>query len=492
MNRSTIAIDSGMLAIPEQDRNGVRCFKGIPYAAPPVGELRWRAPVAAQPWEGVRQATAFGMNAPQRIVFDDIDPNLPGMSEDCLYLNVWTPDRLDGGDAGLPVMVWIHGGGFAAGHGAEPRYDGARLAARGIIVVTMNYRLGVLGFLAHPGLSAENLQGASGNWGLLDIVEVLRWTKRNIRAFGGNPDAVTIAGESAGSGAVCALMAAPMAKGLFARAIGQSGGFFSAPARKLETRAEAERKGTELARGIGAATIADLRKVPADALIAASPGIGYRPIIDGSLLPAAPADVFAARQHSDVPLLAGWNKDEGFNLGLVPSYRWQSYKSMVREMFGEKAADVLAMYPANDPTSPRALGGDARIIHSTWAWIEAHKAYGSADTFRFRFERAPLTPDGWFGDRPSRDAGAFHSGEIPYVFDTLDALPWLSDDVDREIARMTTGWWVNFVKTGNPNGTGLPTWPSNRTTDAPVMHIDGAAYVRPAADERHRFLARLG
>ncbi len=490
MSQSTIALDTGLLAIPEPDGSGVRCFKGIPYAAPPVDDLRWRAPRPALPWQGIRSAASFGMNAPQRIVFDDIDPAQPGMAEDCLFLNVWTPADLNNG-VKLPVMVWIHGGGFVAGHGAEPRYDGGRLAQRGIIVVTMNYRLGALGFLAHPDLSAENPQAASGNWGLFDIVEALRWTKRNIGAFGGDADAVTIAGESAGSGAVSALMAAPMAKGLFARAIGQSGGFFSAPARKLATRADAERQGVEFARSVGAQSAADLRKLPVDALLAAASGIGFRPIVDGGLLPASPAEVFAAGQHSDVPLLAGWNKDEGFNLGLVPRYRWQSYKSMVRDMFGDKAGDVLQKYPASDPASPLALGGDARIIHSTWAWIEAQTAHGSADVYRFRFERAPLTPEGWFGDRPSRDAGAFHSGEIPYVFDTLDALPWLSDDADRAIARMTAGWWVNFIKTGNPNGPGLPEWPSYRSAGAPVMHIDGVAGTKPAADERHRFLAGL-
>jgi para-nitrobenzyl esterase len=245
MSQGILAIDCGLLAVPEPGLAGVRCFKGIPYAAPPVGALRWRAPEPARPWNGVRPTGMFGMNALQGVIFDDIDPSKPGVSEDCLYLNVWIPARLDGGER-LPVMFWIHGGGFTAGHGGEPRYDGALLAARGIIVVTMNYRLGALGFLAHPALTAENPHEASGNWGLFDLVAALEWTKRNIAVFGGDPEAVTIAGESAGASAVSTLMASPLAKGLFARAIGQSGAFFHAPARKLDTLAEAEHVGLAL------------------------------------------------------------------------------------------------------------------------------------------------------------------------------------------------------------------------------------------------------
>lgn len=434
------------------------------------------------------------MNALQGLVFDDIDASKPGVSEDCLYLNVWTPARLEGGER-LPVMFWIHGGGFAAGHGGEPRYDGARLAARGIIVVTMNYRLGALGFLAHPALTAESPHEACGNWGLLDLVAALQWTKRNIAAFGGDPEGVTIAGESAGAAAVSALMASPLAKGLFARAIGQSGAFFSAPARKLETLAEAERAGVAFAMKLGSKSAEELRNLPTDVVHAPAPGVGFRPIIDGHFLPASPVEIFAARRHSDVPLLAGWNKDEGFNLGLVARSPGQPYEDIVRDMFGAAAGNVLQKYPAGDAektaASARALGGDARVIHATWTWIEAQRSFGTADIFRFRFERAPLTPDGWFGDKASREAGAFHSGEIPYVFDTLDALPWLIDDADREIARAATGWWVNFVKHGNPNGAGIPEWPSYRTAGAPVMHVDSIPRVTPADDEVHRCLVRV-
>jgi para-nitrobenzyl esterase len=279
MSGQSVDVESGRLAMATPDARGVRCFKGIPYAAPPVGPLRWRAPAPVPSWKGVRPTDAFGANAMQGVVFSDIDPHSVGISEDCLYLNVWTPAH-QGGAERLPVMVWIHGGGFAVGSGAEPRYDGAKLASRGILVVTVNYRLNALGFLAHPALSAETPHKASGNWGLMDLIAALDWVKRNIAAFGGDPDAVTIAGESVGSSAVSALMASPLAKGLFARTIGESGAFFAAPARKLETLAEAERSGEEFARKIGARDAAGLRKVPAAEILAAAPGIGFRPIVD--------------------------------------------------------------------------------------------------------------------------------------------------------------------------------------------------------------------
>ena len=242
----SIEIEGGHLALAEPDRRGIRCFKGIPYAAPPVRALRFRAPARVIPWTGIRPTDAFGRNAMQGIVFDDIDPFTIGTSEDCLTLNVWTPARLDASER-LPVMVWIHGGGFAVGSGAEPRYDGGELAARGIIVVTVNYRLNAFGFLAHPALSAESPHHASGNWGLLDLVAALKWVQRNIAAFGGDARAVTIAGESAGSSAVSILMASPLAKNLFARAIAESGAFFAAPLRKLEDLKAAEQVGLAIA-----------------------------------------------------------------------------------------------------------------------------------------------------------------------------------------------------------------------------------------------------
>jgi para-nitrobenzyl esterase len=488
----SIEVEGGQLALAEPDRRGIRCFKGIPYAAPPVGDLRFRAPAPVIPWSGVRPTDSFGRNAMQGIVFDDIDPFTIGTSEDCLYLNIWTPAEL-GGSARLPVMVWIHGGGFAVGSGAEPRYDGAALAARGIIVVTVNYRLGAFGFLAHPELSAESPHRASGNWGVLDLVAALKWVQRNIGVFGGDARAVTIAGESAGSSAVSILMASPRAKGLFAHAIAESGAFFPAPLRKLEDLKAAEQAGLAFAQKLGAKSADDLRKLNADDILAAAPGMGFRPIIDGHLLPRSPAELIARGLHSDVPLLAGWNRDEGFSFPL-PTDR--AYQDIVREMFGARASVVLEAYPSGDAAtiaaSACALAGDARIAHSTWAFIEAQKQYGRADIFRFRFERAPLTPEGWFGDRPSRAAGAFHAGELLYVFGTLDAFPWVIDDADHAIAGLVGGWWSNFVKSGDPNAPGVPEWPSHRGAGAPVMHIDHPSLVKSGTDDaRHRVLAAV-
>jgi para-nitrobenzyl esterase len=490
---ANLSIESGTLAVPEPDANGVRVYKGIPYSAPPIGLLRWRPPQPVAAWTGVRPTRAFGSHSVQGVVWDDIDLRGAATSEDCLTLNVWTP-AAPGTNARLPTMVWIHGGGFVVGSGAEPRYDGARLAARGIVVVTVNHRLNALGFLAHPELTAESDHHASGNYGLHDLVAALKWVQRNIAAFGGDPDKVTIAGESAGSQAASALMASPLAKGLFARVIGESGAMFASPSRALATLAEAEAAGLDFMRKVGANSLAELRAAPAEAILAASPGLGFRPIVDGWFLPRSPAEIFAAGEHSDVPLMAGWNKDEGFNFTLLQGDdAKRPYVDLARAIFGERTAALLQHYPDGSPetvaASARALGGDLVIIHATWAWIEAQKKSGRADIFRFRFDRAPLTPQGWFGERDSRDAGAFHAGELLYVFDNLHAFPWLIEDADRALAKLASNYWINFVRYGDPNGPDLPHWPSHRGKGSPVMALDSPHKAGPEEwRERHMFL----
>ncbi len=481
MTTTVLSIENGALAAPPAGAGGVRAYKGIPYAAPPVGPLRWRPPQPVAPWNGMRSAEAFGSNSVQGVVFDDIDPSVCGVSEDCLYLNVWTPAS-PGGAERLAVMVWIYGGGFVVGSGSEPRYDGTRLAARGIVVVTLNHRLNALGFLAHPELTRESGHGASGNYGMLDLVAALRWVKRNIATFGGDPDQVTIAGELAGSEAVSALMASPLAKGLFARAIGESGAMFATPSRRPAPLARAEANGIAFMHKVGAANLTELREAPAEAILAAAPGLGYRPIVDGHFLAKSPAAIFASGEQSDVPLMAGWNKDEGFNFTLLQGEAAKrSYAGLVREIFGGRTEDALRFYPAGSPeteeASARALGGDLTIIHSTWAWIEAQKAAGKAEIFRFRFDRAPLTPPGWFGERDSRSAGAFHAGEILYVLDNLQAFPWLISDADRALAELASSYWINFVKTGDPNGPNPPHWPSFRSGS--VMRLNALASAAP-------------
>ena len=496
MTATSLSTEGGALAVPEPDADGVRVYKGIPYAAPPLGPLRWRPPEPAPGWTEVRPSNAFGPNALQGVVWGDIDPYAVGVSEDCLYLNVWTP-AAPGEGARLSTMVWIHGGGFVAGSGAEPRYDGARLAARGIIVVTLNHRLNALGFLAHPELTAESEHRASGNYGLLDLVAALGWVKRNIAAFGGDPRKVTIAGKSAGSEAASVLMASPLAKGLFARVIGESAAVFPSPTRAPPPLEKAEAIGVEFMRRVGARTLAELRAAPAEAILAAAPGVGFRPIVDGWFLPRPPVEIFAAYEQSDVPLMAGWNKDEGFNFTLMQGRdAKRPYADLAREIFHERTEEALRHYPGGSPkadvAAADALGGDLAIIHPTWAWIEAQKASGQSDIFRFRFDRAPLMPQGAFGERDSRDAGAFHAGEIAYVFDNLHVFPWLLDDADRALARLASSYWINFVRSGDPNGPGLPRWPSFRSSGGPVMMLDTPAKARPEEwRERHLFLKRV-
>ncbi|HTZ66329.1 MAG TPA: carboxylesterase family protein [Roseiarcus sp.] len=491
----SLAIESGALAVPEPDTGGVRAYKGIPYAAPPLGDLRWRPPEPVAGWTGVRPTNAFGPSSLQGVVWDDIDLNGAGVSEDCLYLNVWTP-ATSGETARLPVMFWIHGGGFVVGSGAEPRYDGAHLAARGIVVVTVNHRLNALGFLAHPELTAESDHRSSGAYGFLDLVAALEWVKRNVAAFGGDPGKVTVAGESAGSHAASALMASPLAKGLFARVIGESGAMFAAPCRRPALLEKAEVAGLDFMRKAGARSLAELRAAPANKILAAAPGLGFRPIIDGWFLPRQLPEIFAEGAQNDVPLMAGWNKDEGFNFTLLQGDdAKRPYADLARTIFGEQTEALFKHYPDGSTdiavASARALGGDLVIIHPTWAWIEAQKKTGRADIFRFRFDRAPLTPQGWFGERSSRDAGAFHAGELLYVFDNLHAYPWAIDDADRALAKLASSYWVNFVMNGDPNDPGLPPWPSYRGADAPVMMLDTPPKAGPEEwRERHVFLGQ--
>jgi para-nitrobenzyl esterase len=490
VEHSSIRIEHGAVQSNTMDAHGIRSFKGIPFAAPPIDALRWRPPQPVLKWQGVRPSAGFGKNAPQRILFSDIDPFAIGVSEDCLYLNVWTPVD-PGAPTKLPVLFYIHGGGFAVGSGAEPRYDGARLAARGIVVVTVNYRLNALGLLAHPALTAET--GSSGNYAKLDLVAALQWVKRNIAAFGGNPDTLTIAGESAGSMYVSMLMASPLARGLFHRAIGESGAQFPSGESPMLSLHEAEQQGIAFAAKLGAKTAADLRALPVDAILDAHPGLGFWPIVDGHFLSEKPVETFAKGQQADIPLLAGWNKDEGFNFDAMnwPSAK-QGYEHLLSVLFREKANDVLSLYPAGKHAkeSARALGGDLVINHGTWTWLESHRETAKSDIFRYRFDRAPKTPPGWFNK--GAKAGAFHSCEIPYVFDTLDAFPWIVDVDDQKVADMSANYWVNFVKSGNPNGKGLPKWPSYRERNRPTFFINVEPQIVDDPDRpRQELLASL-
>jgi para-nitrobenzyl esterase len=488
MTLHVLEIDSGLIEASSFDDSGVQCFRGLPYAAPPVGNLRWKPPQPVAPWKGVRPVGAFGFNAPQRVVFPDIDPFVVGVSEDCLYLNVWTPGTKGKKHA---VLFYIHGGGFAVGAASEPRYDGSWLASQGIVVVTANMRLNALGLLAHPALSIET--GSSGNFALLDLVAALQWVKRNISVFGGNPDQVTIAGESAGSMFVSMLMASPLAKGLFHGAIGESGAQFPTPERPMPKLVDAEKRGLAFATQLGATTANDLRAVPVEKILDAHPGVGFWPIVDGHFLAETPEAIFKAGRQSDVTLLAGWNKDEGTNFDMR---NWNKaaprFEDIVKLTLPGQAESVFAHYPKDDLKSSRDLGGDLVINNGTWRWLEAQRATGRADVFRYRFDRAPEMPKGkgWF-DGVS-DPGAFHSCEIPYVFNTLGVFPWLTNEDDQKVADLIGTYVVNFVKAGNPNGSGLPAWPSYREATRPVLNIDVHTSIEhDPARERHAFLASL-
>jgi para-nitrobenzyl esterase len=412
----------------------VNAFLGIPYAAPPTGKLRWKAPEPPAKWDGVRKATSFGARCMQTRVYSDMVFRDPGNSEDCLKLNVWAPT---GGKAALPVMVWIHGGGFVAGASSEPRQDGANLAKLGVVVVSMNYRMGIFGFFVHPGLTTESGKNAAGNYGLLDIVAALQWVQSNIAAFGGDPGNVTIFGESAGSFAVSALMASPLASGLFHKAIGESGAAFYSRGLSFKSRPEREAMDSKFASSaFSAQTLAQLRAVPAPKLLeAVSKKIegrdvfSFAPDVDGYFLPESVPAIFAAGKQNDVPLLAGWNRDEGS--GEVVSHKptVASLKETAEKQFGPKSPDFLRLYAADtDEQAYRAMEdfeGDHFIAFSTWKWMEVQKSNGKQPVYRYRFDRA-LPPD----PKEPGPAVANHSGEIEYVFGMLDSKPrpWRPED----------------------------------------------------------------
>lgn len=446
--------------------SAVSIFRGIPFAAPPVGDLRWREPQPVVAWAGTRPSTAFGPRCMQQPLYSDMMFRSPAPSEDCLYLNVWTPARLDRPPKGkLPVLVYVYGGGFMAGDSSEKRYDGAVLAARGIVVVTMNYRLGVFGFLAHPELTAGSPHHASGNYGLLDQAAALAWVKRNIAAFGGDPDHVTIGGESAGSISVSALMASPLSRGQIAGAIGESGALMQkwTPA----MLADVSRKGAAFAQRIGAPSLAALRAMPADALLAAqgeAKDMPFDPVIDGYFLTEPPSVTFGSGNGAHVPLLVGSNSQEAAGTAVLgndpPTVA--SYRAGLKRVLGDRADAVFALYPATSDTDvmpmATALASDDFLALSTWKWFDLQRLTG-APTYYYQYMR--VRPR--FVSDPSGNPlpwGAVHSAEIEYALGNLDANPlYVWTDEDRKVSAVMSAYFANFVKTGDPNGPGLPAWP---------------------------------
>jgi para-nitrobenzyl esterase len=483
-----VKTESGMVEGTTTADGKVRVFKGIPFAAPPTGDRRWAEPAPVTPWTGVRKADAFGPRCPQGNVFGDMVFR-DEMSEDCLNVNVWTPAKP--GEK-LPVMFWIHGGGFQAGSASEPRQDGEILARKGVVVVSANHRLGVFGFLAHPDLTRTSGRNASGNWGLLDQVAALRWVQRNIAAFGGDPGKVTVFGESAGSFSVSAMVATPLAKGLVHGAIGESGAFFTLPGGGLAalSLSAAEAQGSKLAQALGAADIAALRAKPWEEILKGAKGPWFSPIVDGYVFPKPVPEIYAAREHSPVPLLAGWNADEiRASVTMAPAKTTaETFAAATRKRFGANADALLKVYaPKDDEDAIQVaadFAGDTFIAYATWKWIQVHAAQTNAPVYRYSFDRKiPVEPGTKMNGKEATaaDIGARHAGEIEYVFGTLETalpkVPWEPADLTLSDQMMT--YWSNFAKKGDPNGPGVPAWPKyDAAKGTGVLHLDTTIAVK--------------
>lgn len=470
----------------------VNTFLGIPYAAPPVGNLRWKPPRPPAKWSGVRMTTEFGYHCMQGTVYGPPDFPDPGPSEDCLFLNVWVP--LAHESAKLPVMVWIHGGGLAAGAGSGRAANGYNLATRGVIVVTLNYRLGIWGFLVHPELAKESGHNSAGNYGLMDQAAALRWVHDNIASFGGDPRNVTIFGESAGAQSVNAQMASPLARGLFRKAIAESGSVFGAGGSDLmSARAESDPKLVK--EKLGVSTLAELRAVPAEQLLKT---FGDAPVAfkfqnvaaDGYFLPEPVAAIFAAGKQNDVPLLVGWNHDEAnvFFARTTPAPTADWMKERAKKDFGDKADALLKLYPIDTDELMRRSAldytSDTWISLLTWYWPEAQIKTGKQPVYRFRFDQGPIPKD-----PKAPHLGAYHSVEVQYVFGNLDAnknMEWTS--ADRQVSDIMQRYWTNFAKNGNPNGASLASWPLYNAADGyQVMYLTPEPQARKD-DQRERYL----
>lgn len=454
----------------------ITTFKGIPYAAPPVGDLRWKAPQPAAAWQGTRQAVNFESACMQPgNPFTDV----PGQtrSEDCLYLNVWSPATHQDDD--LPVLVWIHGGGFSFGSTAQAMFDGTELAKKGVVFVSMAYRLGPFGFFAHPELSAETEHNGSGNYGLLDQIAALQWVQDNIRQFGGNPDNVTIMGESAGAISVSLLVASPLTRGLFHKAIAESGASFGNicsngnDGQSIKPLADAESLGAEFSQLVGAKSIEDLRALPAQTVLERMPKLSAFvmqsswPICDDYVIAGDPVTRYQSSQHNDTPVLIGSNAAEGSLFFYQESL--DNYIDLVKRSFGEHAENILTAFPAeNDQQaliSRQDLFRDLVFAWHSWTWAKLQTQHSQGPVYSYYFNHTPPS----FPNMPS--LGPTHAAEMPYVFNLLlPPLAWR--DNDKQLAEQMSSYWINFAKNGDPNGEGLPAWPQWDNQTQQVMHFN--------------------
>ena len=494
--------------------SGVRMFRGIPFGQPPVGDLRWKEPRPVKNWTGIRPATAFGPRCMQRPIYGDMGFRSAGMSEDCLYLNIWTPAK--SANEKLPVLIYFYGGGYQAGDGSEWRYDGEAIARKGVITVTSSYRLGIFGFLAHPELTKESPHRASGNYALLDQSATIRWIYDNIAAFGGDPKKITIAGESAGSISVSAQMASPLSRTMLAGAIGSSGSMMGTlPAVPL---AEAEQTGAKFAATVGANSLAALRAIPAAEIMetAAKPGMPrFSPTIDGYFLPKSPTEIFAAGEQAHVPLLIGWNSEEANWRGVIRTGdpTPENYTKAVQELYGADAGQILKLFPGSTPEevldSATALSSARFTAFSSWKWSDLQaRTGGGKPVYRYFYShiRPGMRPEmgnavtGTAGGvitgaqaqaTPARPAarGAVHSADIEYAMGNLatnKTHAWTPDDF--KISELFQAYYANFVKTFDPNGPGLPKWPVIKAgAPVQVLRLDVETKAEPEA-HRDRWL----
>ncbi len=473
--KEPVSTEAGLVSGISGASPEVRVYKGIPFAAPPVGELRWRAPQPAPHWDGVLKADHFGPMCMQSRMTGLSGAQSP-MSEDCLYLNLWTAAKSP--DEKRPVMVWSHGGGYTMGSGDSPQFDGEALAKKGVVLVTYNYRLGVFGFFAHPELTKESGKNASGNYGLMDLAAVLRWVQKNISKFGGDPNRVTIFGVSAGAGLVANLVGSPEAKGLFQRGIAQSGAWMGIRIGTPMTLPQAEAAGVKTAEAVGAKSLSELRAKPADELLRNGRGTG--PIVDGWFIPANLSTIYAQGKQNDVDVLVGSNQDEGTFFSRPGAMKADAFIKQSRQRFGSLVDTFLKLYPAGSDSEAEASQLASFRDELGWLmrrWAQVQSTRGKAKAFLYYFTHVPPTAPG----TPSR--GATHGAETSYVFQNLvpASLNWTG--LDRQVADTLSSYWANFAANGNPNGKGLPAWPAYGKNSNRAMVLGDKIEIGPEPDK---------
>jgi len=469
---SPVEVQEGLVQGTVED--GLTVYRGIPFAAPPIGDLRWKAPQPAEKWEGIKQTTQFAPAA-----FQGGNPP-SGKSEDCLYLNVWTPAK--SANEKIPVMVYIYGGGFSGGYTSDPWISGEKLAKKGVVMVTIAYRVNQFGFLANSELSTENPNHVSGNYGILDQIAGLKWIQKNIAAFGGDPNKVSIFGESAGAISVSMLCASPLAKGLFQGAISQSGGSFGPtrpttfPGENMKTLSQAENDGNTYLQKAGVTSVADLRKIDADKLPSGWGLPGGWPIVDGYVIPDDQHKLYEAGKYNDVPVLIGYNSDEGasFSREKTP----EEFIAGVKARYGKFAEDLIKAYPPGESTVPktaRDLMRDAAFGWQTWSWARLQSQTGKSKVFLYYFDQHPDYPK----DSPRYGYGSPHAQDVSYVFQHLNTTDPQLTKSDFDLSEAMATYWTNFAKYGDPNGKGVPAWPAFSDKNPEVMYLGPIPHVGP-------------